>query len=236
LGAVQREFRPSQAAVIIVLVVIGVLAIIFAIGATGSSSDGGGFAVGLVICLLLALGVILLSVFLPRKSVVQHERGLAVYRRKELVAVVPWDRIAHVTQAITRTYTNGVHTNTSYRYSIQTVEGRSFTFSNGLRHVKDLGVRIQEATFPIILARSQAAFNTGQPIQFGKLSLSQAGMQSGSASIPWSEVSGAQVSRGTIYIRKSGQRRGWASQQVARTPDFLVLITLVNNLIGQRAN
>jgi len=61
-------------------------------------------------------------------------------------------------------------------------------------------------------------------------------MQSGSSSILWSEVSGAQVSRGTIYIKKSGRRRSWASQQVARTPDFLVLITLVNNLSGQRAN
>ena len=234
LGRVHAEFKPSASSVILWLVVLAILFGIFAIVVSSSDpSNTALYVIGLGIFVLIALGLVG-SLFLPRMRVVQHERGLVIYHGKQLSAVVPWEHIVHVRQSIMRFRTYGVTTRTMYRYVVQTWDGRSFVFTNSLSHIKELGECIQQATFPIIWARNLAAVNAGQPVQFGTLTLNQAGLWNGNSGIAWSEVSGARVNNGRIHIKRAGRWLNWANKSVAQIPDALVLIALLNYLTGPR--
>ena len=239
LGTVQQEYKATFGRFIVLAVIILVVVLVFLLAVAGASNSLFPLLIGSAIACVVFIGVMVLVLIRPRLSVIQCEKGLAIYRGNELVAVVPWDNVAHVQQVVVRHSTDGVPTGTTYRYSIQTTDGRSFSFSNivlsnTLRDVRHLGERIQQATFPLILARTLTALNAGQPVQFGTLSVSQTGLSTKGVTIPWSEVSGARVTNGRIQIQRAGHRFNWANLSVGQTPDALVLIALLNQLTSFR--
>ena len=247
LGRRKHEYLPSQANALTFLI-FGAVCLLLAVSALVFVITSGGFSdltlsgnlapllltLIVVVVLLVVGGFCVYVYFIPRTSVAQYENGLAIYRGGQLTAVVPWESVTEFYQDVTRYRAYGVNTATVYTYRITTRDGRSFSFGANLRKIDKLGERIQEAVIPIIAARAQAAFNAGQPAQFGAVTLSQAGLTYKGNSIPWTEFSGVRVSNGHIELQKQGRWFNWASLAIADTPNALALVYLLNQLLATR--
>jgi hypothetical protein len=148
--------------------------------------------------------------------------GLA-YTRRGKTDVIHWDDVATVLQAITRMQ----HTFTVRKCTVQLQDGSKYTFNNTLRNVEQLINTIQQQITPRILERVDEAYEAGQAVPFGKLSISQAGISKGSKTLPWDQVKRVTVDKGVITIRKQGGLLKWASVNVAETPNFFAFASMV---------
>jgi hypothetical protein len=160
-----------------------------------------------------------------------RKRGLRVlvfpegltYTRRGQTEVIRWDDVASVWQAITRVQ----HTFTVRKCTIHLQDGSKHTFNNAIRNVEQLINTIQQQATPRILERVDEAYNAGQTVPFGKLSISQAGISRGGKTLPWDQVKRVTVDKGVITIRKQGSLLKWASVNVAETPNFFAFASMV---------
>jgi hypothetical protein len=138
-----------------------------------------------------------------------------------------WDEVTHLWQAVTRHSTNGVPTHTDYRYTLQLANGRSRAFSGALKAraakqseatrlshtpggttpvtIEQLGRLLTTGVIQTQLPKAIARFNAGQPVSFGPLAMSPAGIAIGDRSLPWSEVEGVRTVQGIVSVKKSGK-------------------------------
>jgi len=185
------------------------------------------------IIILVGAAALFVVSALNSRNIVQVYQGGLVATRGAQSETIPWDSVVTYYQRVIRYRYNLIVTYTVRRYIVERADGKRFTFSQ-YQNVQRLGEIIARETAARQLPRAQAAFQAGQTIAFGKLSLSQAGLSNGKETIPWSEVSGVQVANGAILISRQGKRLAWARQSVQNTPNAQVLLTLVQNLAGRR--
>jgi hypothetical protein len=115
---------------------------------------------------------------------------------------------------------------------VQCNDGRKFVFKDTLADVEDLGRTIQEEVTRRALPRVLEAYNTGQTIPFGKLSISHAGITKGQETLPWDHVERVWLSQGELIVEKVGQRLRWSSFRVLEIPNLFVLLAIVNQIVG----
>jgi len=161
-----------------------------------------------------------------------RKRGLRVlvfpdgltYTRHGKTDVIRWDDVATVLQAITMVQ----HTFTVRKCTVQLQDGSKHIFNNAIRNVEQLINTIQQQVTPRILERVSEAYEAGQTIPFGKLSISQAGISKGNKTLPWDQVKRVTVDKGVITIKKQGSLLlTWASVGVAETPNFFAFASMV---------
>jgi hypothetical protein len=201
----------------------------------GVGAMGGGLSAGLSgggdVLLFLFIGLVYVLPGLWWFISTLRKRGLRVlvfpeglaYVRRGKAVVIRWDDVAIVRQAITRVQ----YTFTVRKCTVQLHDGSKYTFNNALRNVGQLITSIQQETTPRILERVSEAYEAGQSIPFGKLSVSQAGISRGNKTLPWDQVKSVTVDQGVITIKKQGGLLKWASANVAETPNFFVFASLV---------
>ncbi len=157
--------------------------------------------------------------------------GLAQVRTGK-TTVVPWDDVTHFWYAVTRNYRNGVHIGTTYNFTLQGKDGQKLSFSNGLANVEQLGNTIRDETMKRLYPRYAAAYNAGETIPFGPLSISKQGISNGKETIAWEQVKGINLDRGVINIQKEGKWFNWKTATVAGTPNVFVFLSLVDQITG----
>jgi hypothetical protein len=141
------------------------------------------------------------------------------------IDAVRWDQVEAVFQrAIRSRYGNVI----SYSYTVRRNDGAVYKFNNLIKKIADLGNTIQHEVTKVHVPRAIAAFNAGNPLYFGKLSMNVQGLSKGSAMLPWIQVRNVDLNRGYVQIWQNGSSRRWARIRVSDVPNLLVFLEMVN--------
>ena len=159
--------------------------------------------------------------------------GLA-YRERGQMRVIRWDEIGWVWQRITRRYVNGVPVGTDYRYTLQRLDGEKFTLNPRLAKIGELGNHLQQELFRRLFPQAVEAYNSGQELSFGKLSLSRAGISNGKETLPWEQVKGVKLENGQIVVSKQGKWLAWGGTPAHEVPNLFILLEIIHQVVGLR--
>lgn len=165
-------------------------------------------------------------------------KGVAEVRGGK-TTVLPWDDATHFWYAVTKNYRNGIYVGTTYNFTIQGENGQKLSFRNGLTDVSNkkvgverLGEVMRDETMARLYPKYAAAYNAGQTITFGPLSISKQGISNGKETIAWEQVKGINLDRGVINIQKEGKWFTWKSATVGGTPNVFVFLSMVDQIAG----
>lgn len=191
------------------------------------------------------LGLIMLAVAAQQFYVIIHNRDLRVIALdKGFVRVgggksdvVRWDEITGVYQAVVdhyhRTaYVFTTHTGTTHTYTIWTEDSTRIVLTDMLINVETLGAMIQKRATESLLPGYMDDYEGGEDISFNGLSLSKAGINSGTRTLPWDQVEGVGLNRGHVIVRQRGAQANWGVQTVAMTPNLFVFLAMVDQIVG----
>jgi hypothetical protein len=106
-----------------------------------------------------------------------------------------------------------------------------------LAHVDQLLDQMRDQTLPFIMARSKMAFDGGQPVQFGPLSITKLqGLQKGNKIFAWADVGKITVSNGIVEIKpKKGGLFGSVSVAVESIPNIDVFFAMCEEMMKQNS-
>lgn len=153
-----------------------------------------------------------------------------VHIRGAKTNVFRWDEIESVWQRAQKARPTS---RAIYRaYTIADRNGRKAVFTGDFVGVQALGDTIQREVSERLLPHALEAFEAGETVRFGKLSLSHEGLSNDRETIPWDQVEEVKLERDIITVRKEGTWLSWANVTVGGTPNVLVFLTLVDRIIG----
>jgi hypothetical protein len=158
-----------------------------------------------------------------------YEHGLALNDHTGL-RQIRWDAVDGVWQSVTKHYTNGIYTGTTYLYTVQTNDGQKLKFDNKFAKIEELGLAIQKQVSNALFPRYVERLNNGQRLTFGPLAIDLQGIYSGSKSLRWSEIKAVKIQSGNISIKKEGGWFNWASVSVPQVPNFWIFYEIVSRL------
>jgi len=170
--------------------------------------------------------------------VYQFENGL-IRAKGEQVDVIRWDAVAFVIQNVRRRgyyyAVGGViaaafanRNGTPHSVTVQRNDGAVFKFNSTIQHVAQLIQTIQTAVLQVHMPRAMAAFNTGGPVTFGPLTLSQQGLSNGRELLPWNEVQSVDIKQGQVLVKRVGKTFSWANINIGQIPNVLVFMSMIN--------
>jgi hypothetical protein len=148
-----------------------------------------------------------------------------------------WDSIRSVCQRITRNYTNGIYTGTTYLYLVTREDGATVKLTQIYDGIAALGETIAREVTRVQLPRAMAAIEQGQTVTFGDLALNAGGLGcSRHGVVPWTEIERVQVNRGYVSLRRAGKWLSWSSKPASQIPNLFVFLTLVDLLQRRRSS
>ncbi len=187
---------------------------------------------------LLFLGVALYYFLQPviyRSWHVYVCTGGFVFRRGNKIEAFRWDQIEAMWQAVTKRYTNGIHTGTTHKYTVRRKDGGQVIFNDRFTDVEELGNTISHEITNYQMPQAINAYNAGNTVPFGPLSISMQGISNGKELLPWSQVKDIDVKQGVVTVKKEGKRLNWSSVRVTQVPNVFVLMALINYIMqGQK--
>ncbi|MFL5661801.1 MAG: DUF6585 family protein [Ktedonobacteraceae bacterium] len=83
-------------------------------------------------------------------------------------------------------------------------DGTQFKFGSALKHTKQLGVALQHEVTRRHLPKAIAAYESGNPANFGPLSVSMQGISKNGVLVPWNQVGQVNLRRGWVIVPKQG--------------------------------
>jgi hypothetical protein len=154
-----------------------------------------------------------------------HEHGVLVERGGKQHAAT-WDEIATVTEKIEKIHVNGQHIYNRFLYTIEKRGGETFTLSNMVSGVDEIGQEIKEKTFALMYPRAVEALQSGKKLSFGTMLVDANGLEESGARFLWTQLAGIEVKDGLIKVK---DRAGKAvmSGHYGTTPNAHVLIALM---------
>ncbi len=236
LGMPQNEYkvRITVWAMIVWLVVGVVLGVVF-LGVAFTAGTPG----ALVLFVLLGLfffGLALYMIFIPILC-----RSWRVYictegfvLKRGTIEAFRWDQVEAMWQAVTRHRTNGIYTGTTHKYTVRGKDGRQVIINDRFGNIEDLGNTLSHQITAALMPEVLNAYNAGNTITFGPLSISQQGISNGREALPWSQITGIGVNRGVVTVRKEDKWLNWSTTIVSRIPNVFVFIALVNSILKNR--
>ncbi len=168
------------------------------------------------------------------KSAVLYEGGMAFADRHGLRAW-RWDEIEELHSSVTRHYFSAIYTGTSHRYIVTHRDGHMVTLDDDLQRVDRLAANLRERLVPVLYQRSAEAFNRGQEVTFGPVTVSKAvGLGAGKKAYLWTEIAAVAVKDGYLRVIPAGNKTGPRSLAlpVAQIPNLEVLVSLVDQIVG----
>lgn len=237
LGTLNNVYRPRIASPLLVIgIALGIIladAVLFGVI----------LLLGYIISVLIIVPIfaIIYAIYGLRSCnlrVYEFSNGLLRAKGKQ-IDVIRWDQIGSVMQA-------SKASNTSYMvggvlgallfgsrkhvYTIQRQDGQIFKFeSSNIHNIESLGQTIQQEVAQAHLPMAIAAYDNGNVIPFGPLSVSLQGIVNAKGVIlPWSQVNGVTVNQNVVTIMQSGRVQKWVSAPLAKVPNIGVLTELVN--------
>jgi hypothetical protein len=168
-----------------------------------------------------------------RKAVALYDSGLA-YRDRTGLQSWRWDQVSQIYSEVTRHYTNGIYTGTTYLYSLNLLDGTKVKFDNKFEKIDALGNLLQEMSFRPLYEKAADAYNAGRVVTFGPVAISkQGGLVIGKKTYPWSEIAQVSVQKGYLQVSKKGG--GWfsgANTLVSVIPNLNVALAIIDQIVG----
>jgi hypothetical protein len=182
-----------------------------------------------------------------RNGLVRHDAGKGAAPQ-----VFGWDQIETTYQSRTREFRNGRYSGTKYRYQFIRADGAELRLQGGFidpmyasrmlarrdtrdeQRYADLGDaacnRIAQTKLPAAIR----AIEEGTTLSFGKITISSAGVHTKQGVVPWQDLNGLQVHRGTVVIRKENKFLSLTVQQVGSIPNFPLFYALADAMYRRR--
>jgi hypothetical protein len=187
----------------------------------------GAFAIAGLFAYLVYIGVTM------RAQVYEH--GFS-YTRGYTTHNCRWDEIDAIWQHIVtyqvRLLIFYIPVSTGHKYTIRKTTGETIKLTNSIGKVGELGALIQQQVLKHKMPGAIETYNSGATLQFGKLNISQLGINNGKETIPWEQVSGVQLSEGHIIIKKAGKWLRWAGVDGSKVPNLFLFVALVDRIVG----
>jgi hypothetical protein len=194
-------------------------------------ADQVGFRTGGIVIAIVGYLAIEVSLRYRQTQVLIFQKGLARVRDGK-VETVRWESIQGMWQNVTKHYTNGVYTGTTHVYTLQTNDGKKYVFNDSIKQAEQLGTQLQNVITSIRLPEAYSAFQSGQTVNFGPLSISQSGVSKGNQTVPWNEIQGVEVVKGHVKFKKQGAWFNFANVGVSQIPNLFVFLSLVDRITG----
>ncbi len=200
------------------------------------NTSGDFWLFGIIGLVLFAGGIwTLIKLFLnSNRRVIVYEQGV-VRMNKSLTEVVRWEDVDTFLQAVTKHYINGIYTNTTHIYTLCRSNGKAVKFGDTIRKVEALGDTLQREVTRVLLPKFIEAYNMGDTLTFGPLSMSQEGLSNGKEMLSWSQVQDVQVRQGIVSVQKEDQWTNWSPVGIARIPNFYAFMALVDSVLKEQA-
>lgn len=241
LGIPTAEYRAKlarkKAIAIALLLIIGLGFLALAIYGFYSTELSTVIIILILSLLILATGVwTIMDTVLSRDIHVYSCPGGLLYQHSGKTEAIRWDQVESFWRRVVKTYSSGIYTGTTHRYKLRRADGAIFTFNDNIHNVVALGNTIASETTRALWPRYMAAYQAGQTLFFGKISLNQQGASKGKQVLPWSQVKELQVSRGGyLSLKKEGNRqRNWLATPASEIPNVEVFMALVNYILSSR--
>ena len=171
-----------------------------------------------------------------RKGAAVYERGLA-YQDRTGLKTWSWEDILSMTSAVTRHYTNGIYTGTSHVYNLLGRHNQKVKLGDSIGKVESLARVIDTNIFPLLYPRAVEHYNSGEMLPFGPVAISKQGITIGKRTYPWGEVKEVSIHRGILKVtRKDGGWFGGARAPAAAIPNLRVLLAIIQQVVGLKAN
>jgi hypothetical protein len=228
LGNPTAEYRPkftTRKAISIALLVV--LALACAVLGIISSKIGAFMiiVVGAVVLLVMTLG----DMFLSRDKLVYVCPAGLLYQHNGKTDAIRWDQVEAFWQRVVRRYSYGIQTGTYHQYTIRRYDGATFKFDDHLYNVGALGDTIARETTRLLWPRFIAAYQAGQTINFGQISLNLQGVSNGKELLPWQQVKEIKVKGGFVSIQKDDNHwLKWRTIQASKIPNVNVFLAMVD--------
>jgi Family of unknown function (DUF6585) len=152
-----------------------------------------------------------------------------VYMHGEEAEVIDWGDVEEVRYEVMQPG-HGNFGGAYPRYKVtRHSDGREFTFDNYLPNLGTLARIIERKTLKHLLPEEQEAFDDGEVIRFGPLSLSRKGIRKGDEWLRWADVKDVTFERGKghIVITKQDKWLAWQRQVVNEVPNYHVFLEIV---------
>lgn len=160
------------------------------------------------------------------------EQGFLFKKGNEAPQPFRWDQIEAVWYHVTRHYRNGIYTGTTHNYRVRRKDGYQIVLNDRFTNVEKLGDTISNQVTKILLPQVIAAYNAGQTITFGPLSVNRQGLTNVLGNLlPWPEIKDIEIQRGFVAVSRAGKWLKWSNQSVKDIPNVFVFIALVKALL-----
>lgn len=101
--------------------------------------------------------------------------GGLLYQHSGKTEAIRWNQVESFWQHVVRRYSYGIQTGTTHLYTLRRNDGATFKFNDQIYNVETPGNTIARETTRSLLPRCIAAYQAGQTITFGQISLNQQG-------------------------------------------------------------
>jgi hypothetical protein len=238
LGAPMAEYRGGFTGRAIGAIVAGMVLVgIFGLAWIGTASDGDSASTLIfAIFTLLSLAFLAWAIISPLQSNSWHvyvfNQGF-IFLKGGQPDIFRWADVRAIWQQVTQYYRYGIRTRTTHKYTIERADGHRVVLNDRIKNVGELGNGLSRQISEFMLPHMIAAYNAGNVITFGPLSVSQQGVSNGREMLPWPSIKEIGANRGYVSVRKEGKWLNWSTVAVANIPNFAVFIALTRYILGR---
>jgi hypothetical protein len=163
--------------------------------------------------------------------VLAYPTGLFVWHRGRVLAF-PWDEVRAVqisglpekavlnrpaddSDAFWYDLTRSGHRVFGTTLTLTRADGEQVALPSTLGDFAALGRRVQEETYRRLFPVAWADFQAGQPVAFGPVVCSVAGVTVGKETLPWPEVDSLERAQDKLEVKKVGKKKAWAKADLS---------------------
>jgi len=122
-------------------------------------------------------------------------------------------------------------------YTLRTRDRRTLRLSDQFAGIRQAGALMQQEMLRRSLPAAVAAYQVGEALPFGPLTICRAGLAQKKGALPWAEVARVSVIEGRyrdtaawtykLQVTRIGQRRPWLEIDLAQIPNNRLLLALL---------
>jgi hypothetical protein len=163
-----------------------------------------------------------------------YDYGFVDKRGSQAAQPFRWDQVEAVWYQVTRHYRNGIYTGTTHRYRVRRQDGYEIVLNDRFTKVGELGDLVSNRVTNAKLPQVMAAYNAGQTVTFGPLSISRQGIQNSRGNLlPWMEIKDVSLQNGYVAVSKAGKWLNWSTQPVREIPNVFLFVAAVRSILGK---
>jgi hypothetical protein len=158
-------------------------------------------------------------------------RTLTIQRGGALTTI-PWEQIEEIYTSAVRYGLFAATQGGRARLTLRLADGPRIRFSDAMQDLPQLGDAIKGRVYPRLLEKKLDAFNRGEAISFGPLSLAPTGFKLRSTQLGWDKLESAALREGYLeVVPKTSEHRRRFRVPASKVPNVDLSLQLIQELI-----